>query len=195
MRVGVLALQGDVREHIDLLRQLGAESFEVRSAQQVATLDGLILPGGESTTIAQLMRYYGIDTAILEAYARGLALYGTCAGMILLAERIEGRKDGSLALLDVTAVRNGFGRQINSFEADLSIPVLGEPPFRAVFIRAPYVRDSGPDVEILARYEEKIVAVRSGRLLASAFHPELSGDPRMHAYFLQMIAAKQPTTV
>ncbi|MBE3556538.1 MAG: pyridoxal 5'-phosphate synthase glutaminase subunit PdxT [Firmicutes bacterium] len=195
MRVGVLALQGDVSEHIDLLRQLGAESFEVRSAQQVATLDGLILPGGESTTIAQLMRYYGIETAIQEAYARGLALYGTCAGLILLAKRIEGRKDGSLALLDVTAVRNGFGRQINSFEADLSIPVLGEPPFRAVFIRAPYVRDPGPDVEILARYEERIVAVRSDRLLASAFHPELSGDPRMHAYFLQMIAAKQPTAV
>lgn len=198
VRVGVVALQGDFDAHRAAVEAAGGESFEVRTPEQVAEADALILPGGESTTIGKLMARYGLDTAIREASAAGKPIYGTCAGMILLARKIaHGAMRGgqpTLGLMDIRVARNAFGRQVDSFEADVDAPVIRaeapeEGPVRGVFIRAPFVEQAGPTVEVLSRYDDKIVLVRQGNLLASAFHPELTGDARVHRYFLRLAAA------
>ncbi|MEJ2557060.1 MAG: pyridoxal 5'-phosphate synthase glutaminase subunit PdxT [Anaerolineae bacterium] len=192
-RIGVLALQGDFREHIRILRRLGADANEVRLPQHLAGLDGLILPGGESTTMGKLAIEYQLLEPLRDLAGNGLPMWGTCAGLILLARDI-GRKQPLIGVLDVRVQRNAFGRQVNSFEADLAIPVLAEPerPFRAVFIRAPLVTDVGPGVEVVASLagdrasSAPVVAVQQDHLLGTAFHPELADDDRFHQYFLTL---------
>jgi 5'-phosphate synthase pdxT subunit len=185
MRVGVLDLQGAVREHLQMLRTLGCEAVPLKKADQLGGVDALILPGGESTTLGKLMARYGVDTAIKERAAAGMPIYGTCAGLILLAKDIPGSDQSRLDLVDIRVKRNAYGRQVDSFETDLAIPALGVEPFRAVFIRAPYIEAVGPGVEVLAEHAGHIVAARQGRYLVSAFHPELTQDARLHAYFLE----------
>ena len=192
-RVGVLALQGDVREHLEALEALDAPGFEVRTLAQLDAADGLIVPGGESTTIARLLLAFELHEPLRAAIAAGLPVWGTCAGAILLAKRAPGLDRPTLGLLDVTAERNAFGRQVDSFEADLAVAGLAGGSaggvMRAVFIRAPRLRDPGPDVEVLASLPDgSIAACREGRMLATAFHPELTDDRRLHAYFLEMVA-------
>lgn len=195
LRIGVLALQGDFDAHINAIKAAGeSDAVAVRTAEQIAQVDGLILPGGESTTIGKLMARYHLDEAVRGAHAEGKPIYGTCAGMILLAKKIvSGEEKGgqpTLGLMDMQVARNAFGRQVDSFEADIDAPkVAGEsqPKLRGVFIRAPYVAEAGPDVEVLAHYNDRIVLVRQGNLLASAFHPEITGDNRVHRYFLEMV--------
>ncbi|PRX42154.1 pyridoxal phosphate synthase yaaE subunit [Planifilum fimeticola] len=186
MKIGVLALQGAVREHLRMLERAGAEAAAVKRPEQLADLDGLVIPGGESTTISKLMHQYGLFDPIREMAASGKPLFGTCAGLILLAKRIEGAESTHLALMDITVRRNAFGRQRESFEADLPVAGVADD-FRAVFIRAPYITEAGPGVDVLSRIDDKIVAVRQGHLLASAFHPELTDDVRMHAFFVEMV--------
>ncbi len=187
-RVGILALQGDVREHAKALREVGAEPVEVRLPRDLVGLDALILPGGESTTMRRLIDRYGLREPILALARGGAALYGTCAGLILLAQRILDGDEPVLPLLDVAIRRNGYGRQLDSFEADVSIPSLGEEPLHGVFIRAPVVSEVGPAVEVLARDADgRPLAVRQGRVLATAFHPELTPDRRLHRLLLEMI--------
>jgi 5'-phosphate synthase pdxT subunit len=176
LRIGVLALQGNFREHAAMLRRLGAEPVEVRLPEQLDGLDGLIIPGGESTAIGRLMRLYGIDEALRRFES---PIFGTCAGMIVLDR-------DHLALGDFHVRRNAFGRQVRSFEADLDL-VAGEEPVRAVFIRAPWIEDAGPGVEILAEVEGHAVLAREGRLLVAAFHPELTDDVRIHELFLNQV--------
>jgi 5'-phosphate synthase pdxT subunit len=191
MRVGVLALQGAFIEHSRKLHQLGVEAVEVRLPQNLAALDALIIPGGESTTIGRLAADYGLLSP-LRQFAQVRPTWGTCAGMIFLAGDIGRDRQPILGLMDITVSRNAFGRQINSFEIDLAVPALGEQPFHAVFIRAPVVTEAGPDVDILARLDDgRIVAVRQGHLLATAFHPELTDDNRLHQYFLSIIDEMQ----
>ena len=193
-RIGVLALQGDFREHMRALLRLGVEATEVRLPDQLAGLDGLILPGGESTTMGKLAVEFGLLEPLRSLAAGGLPMWGTCAGLILLA-RDAGRSQPLVGALDVTVQRNAFGRQLQSFETDLTVPALADPesPFRAVFIRAPLITGVGPDVEVLARLDEakkgtgEVVAVRQGHLLATAFHPELTNDDRFHRYFLSFM--------
>ena len=180
LRIGVLALQGNFREHAAMLRRLGAEPVEVRLPEQLDGLDGLIIPGGESTAIGRLMRLYGIDEALGRFEA---PIFGTCAGMIVLDR-------DHLALGDFHVRRNAFGRQVRSFEADLDV-VAGEEPVRAVFIRAPWIEDAGPDVEILAEVDGHAVLAREGRLLVAAFHPELTDDTRIHELFLNQVREAQ----
>jgi 5'-phosphate synthase pdxT subunit len=176
LRIGVLALQGNFREHAAMLRRVGAEPVEVRKPEQLAGLDGLIIPGGESTTFMRLMRLYGLDEAI-KRFDR--PVFGTCAGMIVLDRN-------HLGLVDVAVLRNAFGRQVASFETDLDV-AGEEKPVRAVFIRAPWVEDVGPDVEVLAMVDGRPVLAREGRYLVAAFHPELTDDPRLHQRFLELI--------
>ena len=195
-KIAVLALQGDYERHIRVLAALGADAYGARLPGDIARADGVILPGGESTTIGKLMARYGLDTALREASNQGMPIYGTCAGMILLASGISdgtGEQGGqqTLGLLDITVSRNAFGRQKDSFEAEVPIPQIGEPPVRAVFIRAPYAARVGADVEVLATYEGKAVFVRQGNILGSAFHPELTDDHRIHQLFLSMIAGRE----
>ena len=192
--VGVLALQGDVREHSRVLTDLGAQVRRVRAPEDVAGLSGLVLPGGESTTISQLAVRWGLIDVVHAALASGLPAFGTCAGLILLANDITDAKVGqrSFGGLDITARRNAFGRQVDSFEQDLRIPVLGTTPFPGVFIRAPAVERVGSNVDVLALIEGgptagRIVAVQQEVLLATAFHPELTPDTRMHEHFLAML--------
>ncbi|GAB4460237.1 MAG: pyridoxal 5'-phosphate synthase glutaminase subunit PdxT [Armatimonadaceae bacterium] len=192
VRVGILALQGDYAAHRHATEVAGGESFEVRTPEQVREADALILPGGESTTIGRLMTRFGLDTAIQEAHAEGKPIFGTCAGMILLAKRIaHGAKQGGqpvLGLLDVSVARNAWGRQVDSFEADIDAPTIApNATVRGVFIRAPLIEEVGPGVDVLARFDDKIVLVQQGNVLASAFHPELTGDSRVHRYFLKMV--------
>src|SRR4249919_1577436 len=192
-RVGVFALQGDVREHLRMLTSLGARAIGVRRVAELDACDGLIVPGGESTTMFKLARTFDLFEPIQQRIKEGLPVFGTCAGMIMLADRIE---DGiadqeTLGGLDITVRRNAFGRQVDSFEGDLDFEGLDEP-VHAIFIRAPWVEDTGPDVEVLGRVEDgpaagRIVAVRQGHLLATSFHPELTGDLRVHAYFVEMV--------
>ena len=176
MRIGVLAVQGNFREHAAVLRRLGAEPVEVRTANELVGLDGLVIPGGESTTFMRLMRLYGLDEAVRRF--RGPVL-GTCAGMIVL-----GREH--LGLVDVEVARNGYGRQVASFEADLDLEGEAEP-LRGVFIRAPRVRDAGPGVEVLAELDGDPVLLREGRFLVASFHPELTNDTRVHERFLDLV--------
>lgn len=190
MKVGVLALQGAFIEHEKMLRQAGAEAVEVRLPRDLAGLDGLIIPGGESTTIGKLAVEYGLIEPLRD-FARSTPTWGTCAGMIFLAKDIGIDRQPILGVMDITVNRNAFGRQIDSFEADLPVSVLDGEPFHAVFIRAPIVTQAEPGVEVLARLEDgRIVAVQQGHLLATAFHPELTDDNRLHQHFLSIISEK-----
>ena len=203
MRIGVLALQGAFREHVNKLRQLGVHAVEVRLPAELNDLDGLVIPGGESTTMGNLATAYGLVEP-LRRFSRTHPVWGTCAGMILLADHASGQKRGGQALiggLDVVVDRNYFGRQVDSFEADLIVPDLsrisgpGDPvgPFHAIFIRAPAVVGVGPAVEVVAALSDgTVVAVRQGHLLATAFHPELSHDLRFHRYFVALVAGPAP---
>jgi 5'-phosphate synthase pdxT subunit len=190
MTIGILALQGDFREHEQTLRQIGAPTLQVRLPKHLEQVERLIIPGGESTTIGKLMVMYDLLDPIRARVRRGMPLWGTCAGAILMARQIaEGRPAGqpALALMEITARRNAFGRQIDSFETDLMIPQLGEEPLHAVFIRAPTLEAPGAGVAVLATLDDgRIVAAQQGRLLATAFHPELTGDDRLHRYFLEL---------
>ncbi|CAH0192049.1 pyridoxal 5'-phosphate synthase glutaminase subunit PdxT [Microbacterium sp. Bi128] len=189
-RVGVLALQGDVREHLRVLAGLGADARPVRRASELADVDGLVLPGGESSVIDKLARAFGLFDPLRAAIADGLPVLGTCAGLILLADRLDGAIEGQRTLggLDVRVQRNAFGSQTQSFETDLAVPVLGDPPVHAVFIRAPVVTDAGPDATPLATLPDgRIVAVEQGNLLGLAFHPESTGETRFHARFLERV--------
>jgi len=186
-KIGVLALQGDFREHREVLERIGVPASEVRLGRDLPGLAGLIIPGGESTTIVRLMRSSGLLDSLRTMAAEGFPIWGTCAGMILLAKGLDETGIPSLQAMDITVRRNAFGRQVDSFEADLPVPVLGTSPFRAIFIRAPIIEAAGPGVEILARLPDgQPVAARQGRLLATAFHPELTPDLRFHRFFLQL---------
>lgn len=186
-RVGVLALQGAFREHRQVLEHLGCDVIEVRKTSDLKGIHGLIIPGGESTTIGKLLQMDEIGEAIKELGSKNLPIFGTCAGMILLSKTIIDSGQYSLNLMDTVVERNAFGRQVASFETDLLVPAMGPKPLRAVFIRAPYLREVAPNVGILAEYDDKIVFARQGNLLASSFHPELTPDLRVHQYFLDMI--------
>ncbi|HEX2194010.1 MAG TPA: pyridoxal 5'-phosphate synthase glutaminase subunit PdxT [Candidatus Limnocylindria bacterium] len=189
-RIGILALQGAVREHADAVAAIGAEPVLVRLPSDLKALDALILPGGESTTMRRLIDRYGLREPILAMADAGRPLLGTCAGMILLSRRTTEGDDPVLPLLDVTVQRNAYGRQLDSHEADVSIPAVGDRPLRGVFIRAPVLAQTGPGVEVLARDESgRPIAVRQGKVLATAFHPELTDDRRLHRLLLEMIEA------
>jgi pyridoxal 5'-phosphate synthase pdxT subunit len=202
LTIGVLALQGDVREHLMVLERMAVASRPVRRATELAGLDAIVLPGGESTTMDKLSRAFGLRDPLVQALRAGLPAYGSCAGMIMLADRlVDGRPDQqTLGGLDITVRRNAFGRQVDSFEGDLTFSGVvagdgggvGPGPVRGVFIRAPWVEQVGPDVEVLARVEYgpaagRIVAVRQGNLLATAFHPEMTADARVHRAFVEMV--------
>lgn len=185
-KVGVLALQGAFAEHLAMLRRLGVQGREVRLPGEMIGLDALILPGGESTTIGKLAVAYGLVEPIRAMVAQGKPVWGTCAGMILLAKDV-GSTQPLIGCMDVVVERNAFGRQVDSFEMDLKVPVLGDAPFRSVFIRAPIIRTVGPGVQVLAALPDgRIVAARQGNTLVTAFHPELTDDDRWHRYFLGM---------
>ena len=188
LRVGVLAVQGDFAAHSRVLRELGASPSEVRAPGQLVDLDGLIIPGGESTTITMGMESAGLDEGVHSHHGAGRPILGTCAGMIVCDDR-------HLGLLDATARRNAFGRQLQSFETDLEVEGLGPEPLRAVFIRAPWIERQGPGVEVLASWRDHPVVVRDDSVLACAFHPELTDDGRIHAHFMAMVteAARERT--
>jgi len=192
MRIGVLASQGAFVEHIAMLHQLEVEVLPVRLLQELRGLDGLIIPGGESTSISKLMLDYNLMNEVRNLAKNGLPIFGTCAGMILLANEISDSDVEPLRVMDITVRRNAFGRQRDSFETELSIPALGEKPFLSVFIRAPIIVQANNEVEILAKLADGTsVAARQGKLLASAFHPELTDDLRFHQYFLDIVAGHQ----
>lgn len=187
-RIGVLALQGDVAEHLRLLEQAGARAVRVRTRSELARVDGLVLPGGESTTIVKLAAAFDMLEPLRTTIKNGLPVFGSCAGMILLADRIVDGIEGQETIggLDVVVKRNAFGRQVDSFETNLTF-AGDDLPLCAVFIRAPEVASIGPDVEVLGCVDERIVAVRQGGLLATSFHPELTGDDRVHRYFVGLV--------
>ncbi len=184
MKIGVLDLQGAVEEHIHMVEQCGHQGIRVKTLEDLNQVEKLILPGGESTTIGRLASIYGLDKAIIKKAKEGLPIFGTCAGMILLAQEIEGYQQVKFDLIDITVERNAFGRQVDSFEAKIKIKGIKGENFRAVFIRAPYIKRAGEEVEILAEFENKIIMARQGKILVSAFHPELTDDLRVHQYFL-----------
>ena len=186
-RAGVLGLQGDFAEHLHTLRELNVEAIDVRRADQLGEIDALIIPGGESTTIGKLADHYGITPRLRARVAEGMPVWGTCAGAIFMAKDVPGHPHPIAGLMDMTVERNAFGRQVDSFEADLAIAGIGPEPFHAVFIRAPRIASVGPGVTVLASLEDgTIVAARQGRLLATSFHPELTKDHRLHAHFLSL---------
>jgi 5'-phosphate synthase pdxT subunit len=188
-RIGVLAVQGDFAEHLATLRAIGVDGVEVRLPRDLEGLDALILPGGESTTMRHLIERWGLREPILDLARSGAPLYGTCAGMIILSRHIADGDDEVLPLLDVTVRRNAFGRQLDSFETELAVPVLGDQPVHAVFIRAPVIERTGTDVDVLARLDDgRVVAVRERNILATAFHPELAGETRFHRLLATMAA-------
>jgi len=193
MRIGVLALQGAVAEHIAVLQRLGGETVEGRLPRQLEKIDGLIIPGGESTSITKLMRHYALTARLHEMAIADFPMFGTCAGMIVLAKGIDNdRKVTPIGVMDITVKRNAFGRQVDSFETDIAIPALGKEKFHAVFIRAPLIAAVGKGVEILAKLPSGvIVAARQGKLLATSFHPELTADTRLHQYFLEIVNGKK----
>ena len=184
--VGVVAIQGDFEKHIDSLLRAGAEQIvEVRTAEDLSFVERLILPGGESTTVGKLMSRFGLGAAIQERSSQGMPIWGTCMGMIMMARQVDQGNQYSLGILDIEVHRNAFGAQVHSFEDD--VHVLGfDRPFVGVFIRAPVVTSTGPGVEVLATYDDKVVAVRQGKLIGTSFHPELTGDIRLHAWFLDL---------
>ena len=186
-RAGVLGLQGDFREHIDTFQRLGTEAVDVRRPEQLDDIDALVVPGGESTTIGKLAAHYGFIPKLKERVAQGMAVWGTCAGAIFIARDVPGHAHPLAELMNITVRRNAFGRQLDSFEADLDVPALGDDPFHAVFIRAPQIESVGDGVEILSWLGgDTIVAARQGNLLATSFHPELTRDGRFHDYFLKL---------
>ena len=189
LTIGVLAVQGDVREHVRVLTELGAHAYGIRRPTELAHLDGLVIPGGESTTMDKLVRAFDLYDPLRALIAEGLPVYGSCAGMIMLADRIAEPRPGQQTLggLDVTVRRNAFGRQVDSFEEELDFAGVDGGPVRAVFIRAPWVEEAGDGVQVLARAAGRIVAVRQGPLLATSFHPEVTGDTRVHELFVDII--------
>jgi len=190
LKVGVLALQGDFREHLQALEAVGASTRTVRLPHDLEGLDGLVIPGGESTTMRRLMEAYGLTEPVRAFADAGKAVYGSCAGCILLAREVDERGPSELALMDIAVSRNAYGRQVDSFEADVSAPTLGAAPVHGVFIRAPRIERIGPQVEALARTEDgTVVAARQGRLMVTTFHPELTEDYRVHRYFLDALVA------
>ena len=192
MRIGVLALQGAFAEHITVLRHLKVEALPIRLPQELIGLDGLIIPGGESTSINRLMLNYNLMSEIRRLAKNGLPIFGTCAGMVLLAKEISDSEIEPIGVMDMLVRRNAFGRQKESFETELSIPALGEKPFPGVFIRAPIIEQVNGKAEVLARLEDgAIVAARQGKLLATAFHPELTDDLRFHQYFLSLVGGEK----
>jgi 5'-phosphate synthase pdxT subunit len=191
MKVGVLALQGGFAEHIDALHHLGVDAFPVRLPAELESIDAFVFPGGESTTVAKLMRDYSLVDRLNGLIAEGLPVLGTCAGMVLLANKISGNDVHPLGAIDIEVRRNAFGRQVDSFEADIVIPALGQPLYHAVFIRAPLIEKVGDGVEVLANLPDgSPVAVRERNLVAAAFHPELTPDLRFHEYFLALADSK-----
>jgi 5'-phosphate synthase pdxT subunit len=194
MMIGVLALQGDFAEHVSMLRRTHMyrgeplEACEVRSLDQLAGVDGLIIPGGESTTIAKLLNDFGLRDPLRKRVASGMPVFGTCAGAIALARNVGGLPFPLIGLMDLSVQRNAFGRQLQSFEADVPIPAVGDPPVRAIFIRAPAITAAGDGVQVLARLPDgSIVAARQENMLAASFHPELTGDDRLHRYFADIV--------
>ncbi len=190
LHIGVLALQGDFEAHLKMLAELGVEGKAVRLPKHLDNLDGIILPGGESTTIGKLMVLYGLDEPLQQKIRERFPIWGTCAGLILLARETDNALEDQplLASMHIRVRRNAFGSQRESFETDLSVPVVGEAPFHAFFIRGPVIESAGPEVEVLATLDDgTIVAVREGHLLGTAFHPEIGGDPRFHQYFLRIV--------
>jgi pyridoxal 5'-phosphate synthase pdxT subunit len=187
--IGVLALQGGVIEHIAALERAGARAIAVKTREELAQVDGLVIPGGESTTVMKLLDRFGLASPIVERVQDGMPLWGTCMGMIVAAHDVADLEQPTLDLIDITVRRNAFGRQNESAEVPLAIPALGDHPFPAIFIRAPWIERVGPDVELLAQRDGRGVMVREGNVLASSFHPELSLDPRVHAYFIAMVKA------
>ena len=189
MKIGVLALQGDFAEHVAMLEQIGVEPVEVRLPAHLDGLSGLCFPGGESTTMRHLIDRWGLRQPLLDFAATGAPLFGTCAGMIILSKEIADGDEPVLPLLDVTVRRNAFGRQLDSFEGELEVPLVGDQPIKAVFIRAPVIERIGPNVDVVARLEDgRIVAVRERNVVATAFHPELAGEPRFHRLVATMAA-------
>jgi 5'-phosphate synthase pdxT subunit len=186
--VGVLALQGDVIEHVQALQRAGAGVAEIRTPADLARVQALVVPGGESTTVIRLLDRFGLTQPIKDRVRAGMPFWGTCMGMIVAAHDVAELEQPTLDLIDVTVRRNAFGRQVDSAEVPLAIPVLGEKPFPAVFIRAPWIERTGPAVDTLAERDGHGVMVRQNNVLATSFHPELTGDDRVHAYFLRMIA-------
>ena len=191
-RIGVLALQGDFREHIAVLRSLGADAVPVKRPGELEQIDGLVIPGGESSVMDKLSRMFGLADPLKATIASGMPVYGTCAGLIMLADTVLDAIDGQQTLggFDLVVRRNAFGSQLDSFETDLDIPVLGDPPVHAVFIRAPVVEGVGEKASALASLADgRVVAVEQGNLLGTSFHPEMTGDTRFHQYFLDRVAA------
>ncbi len=188
MKIGVLALQGAVTEHIQMLSDLGTEAVPVRLPSELEDLDALIIPGGESTTIAKLLSDYGLLEPIRRLAKKGFPIFGTCAGLVLLAKKVPNLKLETIGMMDIEVKRNAFGRQVDSFEADLKIPALHNGAFHGVFIRAPIIEKADSNVEVLCQLNGKPVAVKQGKILACAFHPELTGDTRLHKYFLDIVA-------
>jgi 5'-phosphate synthase pdxT subunit len=188
MKIGVLALQGAVAEHVKSLQQAGAnEVVTVKWPADLEGVDGLVLPGGESTTMGKLMIKYELMEPVRELAQKGVPMFGTCAGLILLSKRIHGQDWSHIGVLDALVDRNSFGRQVDSFETDLDIKGVEGDPYRAVFIRAPHIMEVGPEVEVLSTFDDRIVAARQGNVLGASFHPELTDDVRLHGYFLNMV--------
>jgi 5'-phosphate synthase pdxT subunit len=188
VKIGVLALQGAVAEHIQMLSALGAEAVPVRLPSELDSLDALIIPGGESTTISKLLTDYGLMGPIRRLAKKGLPIFGTCAGLVLLAKKVSNLRMESISVMDIEVQRNAFGRQVDSFEADLKIPALHNGSFHGVFIRAPIIEKVERDVEVLCQLNGKPVAVRQGKMIGCVFHPELTDDLRLHKYFLDIVA-------
>lgn len=184
MTIGVLAFQGDFQRHFELLFSMGSDVRYVRTADEISAVDGLVIPGGESTTIGKLLSRFGLMEPIRRRIAERMPVFGTCAGAILLAKEIEGSDQDRLGVMDIAVTRNAYGRQIESFEADVEVPSISGEPVRGVFIRAPIITATGPGVEVLGSFEDRPVVVRQGNLLVATFHPELAGDGRLHAIFL-----------
>jgi len=194
MRIGVLALQGSFAEHIQSFRRLDVSAPEVRLPEHLEGLQGLVIPGGESTTIGRLLTEYQLLSPLSRMIAAGFPVWGTCAGMILLARRSTDLPHPLLTAIDITVERNGWGRQVDSYETEIDVPAFGSPRFRAVFIRPPVVTNVGPGVDILARTDAgAVVAIRQANALATAFHPELTADLRFHTYFLRMVSVTGTT--
>ena len=187
MKIGVLALQGAVAEHIKALTNLDIEAIPIRLPQNLGGLDGLVIPGGESTTISKLISDYDLKEPIVNLARQGFPIFGTCAGLVLLAKSIADSDLVSLGLLDIEIKRNAYGRQVNSFETELIVPALGKKTFRGIFIRAPVIQKVEPSVEILSQFGDKAIAVRQGQIIACTFHPELTDDLRFHNYFRDII--------
>jgi 5'-phosphate synthase pdxT subunit len=189
-RIGVLALQGDVPEHLRALEAAGAVAVPVKTCAALASVDGLVIPGGESTTVGMLLERFELMEPLRARIEEGMPLFGTCTGLILMAKEIEGSGQPRIGCMDVTVRRNAYGRQVDSFEADLPIPTVGEEPVHAVFIRAPQVTEVRAGVEVLAESEAGPVLVRQGSLLGATFHPELTDDARVHRLFVEMVAGR-----